>query len=232
MNRIRLIAIGTLLMSARFTVAQQATARPGAPANAGVPTVDEQQKVLTERLDLTNDQQAKVKTILQELQQAAAKTAQDENLSRDERLGSARVRREKADKEIRKILSDDQKKRLDQIEQESHPELHGNLIGSESTVEKQQKVLTEKLDLTIDQQVKINTILRELHDATESLTEKGMSHDERLGKVRACRKKADNKIREILSGDQKKTLDQLEQESHPELHDNLNAAIPSPRSKN
>ena len=30
---------------------------------------------------------------------------------------------------IRDILNDDQKKKLDQLEQEPHPELHGNLHG-------------------------------------------------------------------------------------------------------
>jgi hypothetical protein len=38
-----------------------------------------------------------------------------------------------------------------------------------------------------------------------------MSREERLGMVRACREKADKKIREILNDDQKKKLDQLEQ---------------------
>ena len=41
-----------------------------------------------------------------------------------------------------------------------------------------------------------------------------------LGKVRACREKADKKIREILNDDQKKKLDQLEQEPHSGLHGN------------
>jgi hypothetical protein len=44
--------------------------------------------------------------------------------------------------------------------------------------------------------------------------------------VRACREKADKKIREILNDDQKKKLDQLEQEPHPKLHGNLNGATP------
>ena len=47
-----------------------------------------------------------------------------------------------------------------------------------------------------------------------------MSREERLGMVRACREKADKKIREILNDDQKKKLDQLEHEPHSELHGN------------
>ena len=36
-------------------------------------------------------------------------------------------------------------------------------------------------------------------------------------------------LREILNDDQKKKLDQLEQQAHPELHGNLNGATPPPR---
>ena len=55
---------------------------------------------------------------------------QDESMSREERLGHVRAWREKADKKIREILNDDQKKKLDQLEQGPHSELHGNLNGA------------------------------------------------------------------------------------------------------
>jgi hypothetical protein len=46
------------------------------------------------------------------------------------------------------------------------------------------------------------------------------------GHVRACRYKADRKIREIVNDDQKRKLDQLDQEPPPVLHGNLNGATP------
>ncbi|HLB89260.1 MAG TPA: hypothetical protein VJK29_16520 [Terriglobales bacterium] len=138
MNRLRLLAIGTMLMFALTTVAQQTTTRPGGPAKGvsgdahggGVPTVEKHLKVLSEKLDLTGDQQAKIKPILRELHGAMQKLVQDESMSREQRLGNVRACREKADKKIREILNDDQKKKLDQLEQEPHPELHGNLNGA------------------------------------------------------------------------------------------------------
>jgi hypothetical protein len=44
-----------------------------------------------------------------------------------------RLQRYKADKQIREILSEDQKKKLDQYEQGPHPEMHGNLSGATSS---------------------------------------------------------------------------------------------------
>jgi len=102
------------------------TTRSGDPANGvsgdvsdsahggGVPTVEKRLKVLTEKLDLTGDQQAKIKPILQELHDATQKLVQGESMLR---LGNVRAWREKADKKVREILNDDQKKKLDQLEQ-------------------------------------------------------------------------------------------------------------------
>ena len=120
MNRFRLLAIGTLMIT--LTVVAQQTTRPG----GGVPTVQGHLKVLTEKLALTGDQQTKVKPILQELHDATLKVVQDESMSQEERMGKVRVSREKADKKIREILNDDQKKKLDHLEHEPHSGLHGD----------------------------------------------------------------------------------------------------------
>ena len=55
------------------------------------------------------------------------KLVQDTSLSHEERLAKMRPQHYKADKQIREILSDDQKKKLDQLEHEPHSEMHGNL---------------------------------------------------------------------------------------------------------
>jgi hypothetical protein len=65
--------------------------------------------------------------ILQELHDVTQKLVQDKSLSREQRLAKVRPHRYKTDKQIRKILNHEQKKKLDQLEHESHPELHGNV---------------------------------------------------------------------------------------------------------
>jgi Spy/CpxP family protein refolding chaperone len=139
MNRFRFLAIGTILMFALAAPAQQSATGP-APndkeehaqraAQDGVPTVESQLKVLTEKLDLTGDQQSRIKPILQELHDATQKIVQDKTLSHEERLAKVRPQRYKADKQIREFLSDDQKKKLDQYLQGPHSEMHGNLSGA------------------------------------------------------------------------------------------------------
>jgi Spy/CpxP family protein refolding chaperone len=128
MSRIRSLAIGTMLIFALSAVAQQTTASPG--SHSGVPTVEDHLKVLTAKLDLTDDQQAKIKPILQELHDGTQKLVQDESMSREERLAKVRPLRYQADKKLREVLNDDQKKKLDQYEAGPHPEMHGNLSGA------------------------------------------------------------------------------------------------------
>lgn len=139
MNRFRLLATATIvILSLAFTAAaQQPAARAGDSAkgtssseHAGVPTAETQLTFLTGKLDLTSDQQSKIKPILQELHDATVKSVQDDGLSQDERMSKIRDSHYAADRKIRVILTEDQKTKLDQVEQEPHPELHGSVTGA------------------------------------------------------------------------------------------------------
>src|ERR1700730_16566301 len=134
MNRIRSLAIGSMLLIMPGMRAQQiAPTREhakGAAQGVGLPDVGDQLKVLTQKLDLSVDQLHKVKTILQELHDASLKLMQGESTSHEELLSKVRPLRMNADKKIREILRDDQKKKLDQYLQGPHPEMHGNLSGT------------------------------------------------------------------------------------------------------
>ena len=136
MNRIRLIAIGSMLLIAPAMPAQQTTPTSGpakgAARGVGLPDVGDQLKVLTQKLDLSVDQQPKVKTILQELHDASLRLMQGESMPQDELLNKVRPLRLNADKKIREILTNDQKKKLDQYLQGPHSEMHGNLSGATS----------------------------------------------------------------------------------------------------
>ena len=130
MNRIRSIAIATALLALGAFAVPAVTMQAVAAQDGEVATVrpvEPQMKLLTEKLELSAEQQDKIKPILQDLYDTTGKLVQDENISRDERLNGIHAARLTADKKIRVILSDEQKKKLDQVESEPHPELHGDL---------------------------------------------------------------------------------------------------------
>ncbi|MGA7415089.1 MAG: hypothetical protein WBW33_31755 [Bryobacteraceae bacterium] len=130
MRCIALIAIMSISIVTNAVLAQQSAARPETEGQDSLPTVKEQLKVLSEKLGLTATQQAKVKPILQQLHDSTENFMRDQTLSREERLAKVRPQRQMADKRMRAILNDEQRKKLDQYEQGPHPEMHGTLSGS------------------------------------------------------------------------------------------------------
>ena len=127
MKRIPVVAMMNVAM---MSISMLATV---AGAQDSLPSVEEQLKVLNETLDLTAGQQAKIKPILQHLHDVTESVIQDHTLSQEERLAKVRPQRRMADQKMREILSDEQKKKLDQYEKGPHQEMHGTLSGTPKT---------------------------------------------------------------------------------------------------
>jgi Spy/CpxP family protein refolding chaperone len=127
MKCIRLFAIGTFLMLALTVAAKQSTT--AGSAKGDLPSAKEQLLVLTQKLNLTGDQQAKIKPVLEQLHDVTLRLMEDNSLSHDERLAKVRPLRYDADKKIRAVLNEGQKKKLDEYEQGPHPDMHGSLSG-------------------------------------------------------------------------------------------------------
>ena len=147
MNRFHSLMFGTILIFALYVPAQQTSTAAGSSykreqgqpgTQEDVRTAGEQLKVLTNKLNLTEDQQAKIKPILEDLHDATVKISQEKNLSREERLAKVRPMRYKAHDQIRAILNDEQKKKFEEYMQGPHPEMHGNLSGPASSPQRRQ----------------------------------------------------------------------------------------------
>src|SRR6185437_11772510 len=94
-----------------------------APAHK-MPSVDEHLKVLSEKLNLTAQQEDQIRPVLQEMQDSMQKAMDDQSLSREERMQQMKAAHEKADKQARGFLTDEQKKTLDDLEQHEHAAQH------------------------------------------------------------------------------------------------------------
>jgi len=84
----------------------------------GMPSAEDQLKDLTERLNLTSDQQAKIKPIIEDTQSQMQKIMQDDSVAPDDRRAKVRSLHETATSKIREILNDDQKKKFDDMQAE------------------------------------------------------------------------------------------------------------------
>ena len=83
-----------------------------------MPSVEDQLKNLTEKLSLTDDQQAKIKPILEDSRAQMQKVMQDDSMSREDKMAKGRTLREASNSKIREVLNDDQKKKFDDMQKE------------------------------------------------------------------------------------------------------------------
>lgn len=147
MERLRLVAMGTVLsfaLTGTLTATAQASSGPAngvangehqsaAATQPHVPSVDQQMKVLTEKLNLTADQQEKLRPILQRMHSVVDKAVHDPSLSHEQREAVVRPEHIKAHDEAMQILNEDQKQKLAEYMQGPHPEMRMDLGGVRST---------------------------------------------------------------------------------------------------
>ncbi len=119
MNRYRLLALATVLMVAITGFAQQpAPSGQQEHGTTAVSPVDRHLRALSEQLNLTSEQQDKLRPILQGMFDGQQKIMADTSLSNDQRHEQIKALHEKIDKQARQYLNDDQKKKLDELEAE------------------------------------------------------------------------------------------------------------------
>jgi hypothetical protein len=96
------------------------------PPQPGRPSIDDQVRMLSQELNLTSDQQTKLKTILEDQHQQAMTFVNDNTMSRDDKIQKIRVLRESTITKARGIMNDDQKKKLDaMLQQQQQGAPHG-----------------------------------------------------------------------------------------------------------
>ncbi len=100
---------------------QSGQAEPGMGRHMGrrgMPSVDDQVKHLTKKLNLSSDQQAKLKPILEDQRKQMEAVHNDSSLSREDRMSKMQGLRKSSDDQIRSVLSEDQQKNFDKMRAE------------------------------------------------------------------------------------------------------------------
>ena len=83
-----------------------------------MPTVDDQLKHLNKELKLSDDQQAKLKPILEDQRQQMDQVRNDSSLSRQDRFSKMQELRQSSDTQIKAVLNEDQQKSFDKMREE------------------------------------------------------------------------------------------------------------------
>lgn len=123
MIRVRILATAAMLLFAVAALAQQAT--QSAPPAHKMPNAEDHLKMLSEKLNLSAEQQDQIRPVIVEMTDSAQKAMNDQSLTREERTRAVHEAMMKADKQAREYLNDDQKKKLDEMEQDMRSDHHG-----------------------------------------------------------------------------------------------------------
>ena len=92
---------------------QPATGQAEQGEHRQMPTIDDQVQRLSARINLTDDQQAKAKTILEDQHVQAQAIMKDDSVSQDDKRQKFMALRQTTISKIKDILNDDQKKKFD-----------------------------------------------------------------------------------------------------------------------
>jgi Spy/CpxP family protein refolding chaperone len=107
----------------------------GGQGNHEMPSVDDQVKELTKQLKLTDDQQPKVRDLLQKQQDQRKQVMQDTSIARGDKRSKMHAIHETTTGKIRDLLNDEQKKKYDdylQKQQQNREGHRGRGMGPES----------------------------------------------------------------------------------------------------
>jgi len=101
---------------------QPGAATQSQSSSMGRPSIDDQVQSLAQQLNLSADQQAKVKTALEDQHTQAMTIVQDNSMSRDDKIQKIHNLRQGTIDKVRTALNDDQKKKFDTLvqQQEQH----------------------------------------------------------------------------------------------------------------
>jgi len=83
-----------------------------------MPTADEMVQTMSEKLSLTDDQKVKVRKIAEDTHKKMEAMRADQSMTREDRMAKARSMHDSAMAQVRSILNDDQKKKLDEWQKE------------------------------------------------------------------------------------------------------------------
>ena len=96
-----------------------------------MPSVDDQIKHLSKKLNLNDDQQAKLRPILEDQRKQMDTIHNDSSLSREDRFGKMQELRKSSDDQIKSVLNPDQQKNFEKMRDEQHDRMKNWHKGGE-----------------------------------------------------------------------------------------------------
>ena|SRR5579859_76124 len=132
MKAIRLLTLLAACLFAMAALAQQnppaqpsGDQKPGGHGHMGMGNVDDHVKELSAKLNLTADQQTKVKAILEEHHQQMQAMMKDDSMSKEDKHAKMMSMHDSVHAKVREILTDEQKPKFDAMVKDMESNMNG-----------------------------------------------------------------------------------------------------------
>jgi len=126
----KIIRLATLLAACLFALAAGAQQNPPAQESGEhkhggqMRSSDDMVQDLTTKLNLTADQQAKIKTILDENHEQMRATMNDQSLSKEDKHAKMKSMHDSIHAKVREVLTDEQKTKFDAMVKDMENNMH------------------------------------------------------------------------------------------------------------
>ena len=193
---------------------------------------DQRLELMTRRLGLTKDQQARIKPILADEFAQMETLRGNDSYNRDERRAKLRQLNQETYDKIRPILTEQQQKRHEAVKQkimDNRSKTRSTRPGPntmENDPEKRLERLTRHLDLTPEQQARIKPILADEHAQLDALRGNDTyNKEERRARLLQLNKATSDRLMSVLTPEQQKIYGETRQkitERRQQTKDNPN----------
>jgi Spy/CpxP family protein refolding chaperone len=214
LQRLFVLTIAAAILAAWAIPVFSAADKPQPPERAKDLTVGRMAE-LTKKLNLTEEQQAKIKPILENELQQTKSLREDKATPPQQRREKMQTIRTSTNDEINKVLTPEQQKKFAEMNPPSR-------LEHRSRADNRINELGEKLDLTADQKAKLQPILdTEAKEIQAARDDKALSPEQRMTKIAEIRKTTQESINGILTPEQQKKFAEMKTEMREERHEQM-----------
>ncbi len=116
--------------TALYAQMQDGASQGGGMQHMGPMSTDQRLQHLTQMLNLTSDQQNKIKPILENESQQMQTMRADTSMSREDKMSKMRSLRETTNSQIKPILNTEQQQKWEQMQAQMHQHMHNGVAPS------------------------------------------------------------------------------------------------------
>ena len=164
---------------------------------------------LARRLNLTAEQQAQLKPILEQRAAQFRAVVQDQTLNREQKHAKLKPVREATQSQIAAVLTDEQKQKLAQAGPRMERRQHGRRAMNPERVVQQ---LSRRLDLTTEQQALVKPLVEQQAAAVRAVVQdQSLTREQKREKIRPLLAQSREQLAAMLTPEQLEKLNAMQQ---------------------